>query len=1029
MPPKQPGSDHEDHDGDAERGNGSSADHGTTDDSPTQPDAEATAPPAANAEIPVVGVGASAGGLSAFKQFLSHLPTDTGMAFVLIQHLDPTHESLLAELLKRRCPMPLQVIADGMILHPNQVYVIAPGQQVRLLHDQLHCMPAGDQTRPNHPIDLFLKSLAEDRGSKAIGVILSGTASDGTLGCCAIKEAGGITFAQDSESAEYDAMPANAVAAGHIDFVLPPADVARELGRLAQHPLLRPGTAPKAPDHGLAVAPEVLKKIHILLRSRVGHDFSYYKQNTVQRRIRRRMLLHKLDSGARYLQLLQHDPRELDALFQDILINVTAFFRDPESFEALKHIAFPSLLKDRPLDLPIRIWVPGCSTGQEVYSIAMALHECLGEQAAKTSVQIFGSDIDDDAIEKARAGLYPDGIEEELSAVRLKRYFRKVAGGYRVSKVLREQCIFAVQNVTSDPPFSRIDLVSCRNLLIYFEMVLQKKVLQLFHYALQPDGFLLLGSSETIGGEADLFRTIDKKAKLYQKKSVATRADGGAVFKVARTAPAVTPAKPASREVKVYDLERETERRLLERYTPAGVVIDPDQHILRFLGRVWPYIEHGPGAASLDLYRVAHPDLTLELRTIIHGVTVNGQDARNDNVRLRVDGNERRVAIQVLSLGGAIPEECNLMVLFEPVAAPAAAVKQDGADGQSAGAAGAQDALAARNAELERELADSRGYMQSVIEEQEGTNEALHAANEEVQSTNEELQSANEELETAKEELQSANEELATVNQELENRNEELAQTNNDFINLLISVNLPILILGSDLRIRQFTQPAQRLLNLIDSDTGRPVGNIRPNLEIPNLQKVALEVIDGMNTKELELKDKQGRWYSVRIRPYKTIDNRIDGVTIVFIDVDDVKRLERLQKALSEERRLATVVRDSNDAVTVQDLDGTIRAWNPAAERIYGYSEPEALGMNVRTLVPEQDRVRLDQLLLGIRAGAPQDPVLMRRIAKDGQVLQVMVSTSALVDESGRPIALATTERQCATPRAAGKTIAPDPSV
>ena len=424
-----------------------------------------------------------------------------------------------------------------MILGPNQVYVIAPAQQVRLLHDQLHCMPASNQTRPNRPIDVFLKSLAEDRGSKAIGVILSGTGSDGTLGTRAIKEAGGITFAQDSESAEYDAMPANAGATGNIDFVLPPSAIAQELGRLARHPSLRSDVALKQPEQGIAVAPELLSKIHILLRSRVGHDFSNYQQTTVQRRIRRRMLLHKLDSAARYVQLLQHDPRELDALFQDILINVTAFFRDPESFEALKHTAFPSLLKQRPLDLPIRIWVPGCSTGQEVYSIAMALHECLGDQAARTGVQIFVSDIDNDAIEKARAGVYPEGIKADLSAVRLKRYFRKVAGGYRVSKVVRDQCIFAAQNVTRDPPFSRIDLVSCRNLLIYFETVLQKKVLQLFHYALQPDGFLLLGSSEAIGGEA-----------------------------------------------------------------------------------------------------------------------VSGQDARKDNLRLRVDGDERRVAIQVLSLGARFPK-------------------------------------------------------------------------------------------------------------------------------------------------------------------------------------------------------------------------------------------------------------------------------------------------------------------------------------------------------------------------------------
>ncbi len=528
--------------------------------------------------------------------------------------------------------------------------------------------------------------------------------------------------------------------------------------------------------------------------------------------------------------------------------------------------------------------------------------------------------------------------------MRLKRYFRKVAGGYQISKVLRDLCIFAVQNVTRDPPLSRIDLISCRNLLIYFEAMLQKKVLQLFHYALQPGGFLLLGTSETVGSQADLFQSIDKK--------------------------------------------------------PTA------------------------GTASLNLYKVVHPDLALELRTIIHSVSAHGGDARKEHARLRVDDKEQRVDIQVLSLGGAIPSECNLMVLFEPSAGkqePVQAGAQDAAESASGAKSDDRYRLLQCNAELERELDETCGYIQSVIEEQEGTNEALHAADEEVQSANEELQSANEELETAKEELQSINEELATVNEELENRNGELAQSNNDLVNLLTSVSLPILILGPDLRIRQFTQPAERLLNLIDSDVGRPIGNIKPNLEIPSLEHVALEVIESMNTKELELKDNQGHWHSVRIRPYKTIDNRIDGVTIVFIDIENVKRLQGLQEELREERRLATVVRDSNDAVTVQDLDGTIRAWNPAAERIYGYSEQEALGMNIRSLVAPQDQPKLDQLLLDMRAGRSSDPLFLRRIAKDGRVLRVLVSASALLDESGRPFAVATTEREStASPPAGG---------
>ena len=979
-------------------------------------DAPASALPAA--DIPVAGIGASAGGLKAFRLLLSNLRADTGMAFVLIQHLDPKHESLLPELLQVDSPMPVQAVRDGMTLEANNVYVIAPGQQLYLLHNRLQSIDDGAQ-RPIHPIDAFFHSLAEDRGARAVGVVLSGTATDGTLGSRDIKQAGGITFAQDRDSAEYSAMPDNAVAAGYIDFVLPPEQIARELVRLSTHPFL---TSPFVGDREpiLPISLEALNKVLILLRSRTGHDFSYYKDTTIRRRIHRRVLLHKLEGIDQYIRLLQQDAPEIDALLREILINVTSFFRDPEGFSALQRIAFPALLRGRAADAPLRIWVPGCSSGQEVYSIAIALHEVLGDQVRPPPMQIFGSDIDDDAIETARQAIYPPpAIEDEVSPARLKRWFRKVSGGYQVSTALREDCVFALQSVNRDPPFSRLDLVSCRNLLIYMETALQRKVLQLFHYALNPNGFLLLGQSESVGAQAELFALRDKSAKLYQKKSVATRSMREPAFQMGRTMPARAADAEAGNAPSVYDLDRVAERHLIERYAPVGVIVGPDQRILRFLGRSWPYIEHPAGAASLNLYKVLHPDLLLEVRSAVHAAGSSGEDVRKEGLKLRVEGRLQRVTIQVVSLGGALRTETNLMILFEPFEpAPADAQPRVAPAAVAAGEGDATEELDAeapllleRIAELERELADTREYTQSIIEQQEGFNEELRSANEEVQSTNEELQSSNEELETAKEELQSTNEELATVNVELENRNDELARSNNDLTNLLNSVNLPILILSADLSVRQFTRPAERLLNLIGSDVGRPIGNIKPNIELPGLERLVLEVIESMTVKELELTDSHGHWYSVRVRPYRTLDNRIDGAILLFVDIDDVKRAQLLEADLAEERRLAAVVRDSSDAITVQDLHGIIQTWNPAAQRVYGYTAEEAIGMDSRSLVAAEQRDAAETLLREIGAGRVPEPVQLERIDKRGRRLRVLLTSSALVDAKGNPVAIATTER------------------
>ena len=959
-------------------------------------------PDAAELTFPVVGVGASAGGLDAFTKLLKSLPIDTGMAFVLVQHLDPKHVSLLPELLARATAMPVTEIGDGMRVTPNHVYVMPPNYSLALLHGVLHLMPRPDEYGKHLPIDDFLRSLAEDRQSNAIGVILSGTASDGTLGMKAIKAESGITFAQSEDSAEYDGMPHSAIAAGHVDFVLTPEEIGKELVRIARHPYLRPEeTGPRG--ELVSEGGDNLNKIFVLLRSRTGNDFTYYKHSTIRRRIKRRMVLHQLEKMEDYVKYLQKQPGELDALFQDILINVTSFFRDPETFEALQQEVFPILMEKRSVERPLRIWVPGCSTGEEVYSVAIALLEFLGDRASNLHIQIFASDIDDKAIDKARQGIYPESVRDNIAPGRLQRFFIKTSSGYQISKAIRDVCVFAVQNVIKDPPFSRLDLICCRNLMIYLGAVLQKKVLHTFHYALLPGRFLMLGTSETIGTFADLFATVDKKSKIYTKKSVAALA--GYDFTTlphAATLPAADQTSPA-RAPSALDLQHEAERLILTAYGPPGVIINQEMQILHFRGQTGPYIEPSPGSASLNLFKMARQDLALELRAVVHLAIKERNKARKECVRIRDDGSYRIVNLQVLPLSAEESVEPHYLVLFESGNEAPAAAHPD---------AEAPDTTDLRVQTLERELLTNREYMQSIIEEQEATNEELQSANEEIQSANEELQSTNEELETAKEELQSTNEELATINEEHENRNQELMNSNNDLANLLASVELAIVILSDDLHIRRFTPTAKSLLNLIDADIGRPIGNIRPNVSISDLEQRVREVIDTMSTQSIEVQDRDGRCYTLSIRPYKTLDNRIEGVVISFINIDSTKEAEKLRQILQQERRLAAVVRDSNDAVTVQDFGGRILAWNRRAQEMYGYTEEEALALNATALIPEQAQEETRSLIERLKRGENVTPCETWRRTRDGREIKIWLTTSVLLGESGNPATIATTEKE-----------------
>lgn len=997
-------------------------DDGIASQTEIQPEIEAVTPVATKKIFPVVGVGASAGGLSAYSKLLKALPIDTGMAFVLVQHLDPKHASMLPELLGRTTLMPVLEIKDGMRVESNSVYVMPPNYSLAILHGILHLMPRPDAQGKHLPIDDFLTTLADDLQSNAIGVILSGTASDGTFGLRAIKAEGGITFAQSEASCEYDGMPHSAIAAGHVDFVLTPEEIALELSRIAKHPyLLQELRLPKEGDS--AMVGDSLNKIFVLLRTRTGNDFTYYKHATIRRRIKRRMVLNQIERMEDYVKFLQQQPKELEALFQDILINVTNFFRDPESFEALKNEVFPHLMQDRPNEQPLRIWVPGCSTGEEVYSIAIALFEFLGENINSIRIQIFASDIDNKAVDKARAGHYPENIRDEVSPARLQRYFIKTADGYQICKAIRDICVFAVQNVIKDPPFSRLDLVSCRNLMIYLGTVLQKKVLHTFHYSLRPNGYLMLGTSETIGNSADLYSLVDKKNKIYLKKSVATRMayDFSATPYVAQVAG--TETVEAGRQLPVLNLQQEAENIILANYGPPGVIINQDMQILNFRGQTGPYIEPAAGSASLNLLKMARQDLVLELRSVVHEAIKEHHQVRKENVRIQQqDGAYRLVNLNVMPVTAATAAEPYYLVLFEAaselVLPEKKAVKKTPRTGKVAPEAeeGADmsDPRNQRIHELENELLSNREYMQSIIESQEASNEELQSANEEIQSANEELQSTNEELETAKEELQSTNEELATINEEHEIRNQELITANNDLSNLLASVELPIVILRDDMTIRRFTPAAKQLLNLIDADVGRPISNIRPNVTIPELEERVLQVTSTMMAQSLEVQDKDGHWYVLRLRPYKTLDNRIEGAVMTFVDIDSVKDVERLRKALQQERRLAAVVRDSSDAVTVQDFSGRILTWNRRAAEIFGYSEEEALQLNSEVLIAEKSREQMKAMVQQLQQGKKVIPCESWRRGKNGSEFEVWVTVSLLFDEAGQPATIAITEREAA---------------
>ena len=978
---------------------------------PPAPDADSNKSP--KEDFPIVGIGASAGGLAAFDNFFSAMPdrVGPGMAFVVVQHLDPNHKSILTDLIGRYTHMPVYEVKDGIVVQPNCVYVIPPKYDMVLEYGTLQ-LQEPVETRSHHlPIDLFFRSLALSKQEMAIGIILSGTGSDGTMGAQAIKAEGGMVMVQSPESSEYDGMPRSVIATGLADYILPPAEMPAQLiAYVTQTFGKRPHVAPKAES--------AMKKIFNLLRTQTGHDFSHYKQNTIIRRIERRMAIRNVKSVDEYVRNLEQKPAEVETLFHDLLIGVTSFFRNPTAFDELQKKVIQNLFTGKNSDSVIRIWVPGCSTGEEAYSIGILLQEQMEMLKQIFRVQIFATDIDSRAIVQARSGVYPANISIDISPERLNRYFTQdSSGNYRIQKNIRDMIVFSEQDIIKDPPFSKLDLLSCRNVLIYMDRELQNKLIPLFHYSLNPGGFLFLGPSETVGEFENLFEILDRKSKLFRKKDV-----GSGFLPIGTIIPPRLESRDTSRPSGKALIESEpqlrelTEQIMLQNYAPVGVLVNQRGDILYLHGRTGMYLEPAPGKAGLNILKMARDGLRQELATDLYKASVSKEPVFHPGLRVKTNGDFTTVnlALRPVTAGPDAAAGPNLfLITFEEMKK-----SEQSQTGKVAAIGVGEDVKSAmevnaRILELERELQIKEERLKAYNEELETSNEELKSSNEEMQSINEELQSTNEELETSKEELQSVNEELTTVNTELQNKVADLSQVINDMNNLLAGTGIGTIFVDYQLRILRFTPQVTQVINLIPTHVGRPVGHIVSNLlGYDRLVEDIKEVLDTLTPKDIEVQTKKGAWYLLRIRPYRTLENVIKGAVITFTNITEIKRAREILKESETMRRLAVVVHDASDAIILQNMEGRILAWNPMAARMYGWSEAEALEMNISSLVPEGPERRRIDYMKKLSQAEVLKPYRTQRLTKDGQIVEVWLSATSLMNEAGVVYAISTIERE-----------------
>ncbi len=849
----------------------------------------------ADSSFPIVGIGASAGGLEALEEFLRHVPEGSGMAFVVVQHLDPTHKGVMPELLQRATAMKVVQVRDRQRVKPDGVYVIPPNRDMSLLHGMLHLFEPTAPRGLRLPIDFFFRSLAVDCHERSVGVILSGMGADGTLGLRAIKEAAGLVLVQEPSTAKFDSMPRSAIAAGLADVVAPVAALPGKILSYVRHAPLHGRTETLLPDGERSS----LEKIAILLRARTGHDFSLYKRSTVLRRIERRMGIHQIDRIATYVHYLQKNFQEVELLFRELLIGVTSFFRDPAAWDQLRDEALAPLLSNRPPRGVLRAWSVGCSTGEEAFSLAIAFHEALerAEPRSSTTLQVFATDLDPDAIARARQGLFPSGIASDLSPERLKRYFvEEEDGSFRIGKEIRDMVTFATQNAIMDPPFTRLDILVCRNLLIYLGPDLQKRLLPLFHYSLNPGGILFLGSAETAGGQPGLFAPLAGTFRIYRRGASQVPFDT-VPFPAVPAAGGSTLQRPAAASKTVPDLQALADQVLLQRFSPAAVLVNGEGDILFVSGRTGKYLEPAAGKANWNIFAMAREGLRTDLPEAFRRAAHGGGEGRLHGVRLGPGKTAARVDVTIHSLSEPEALRGTVLIVFSDVHAAPEELRgpgrTSGASRNPVAAAIQREAHEAREA-----LLALRRETQSMHEQMQTTQEELKSANEELQSTNEELQSTNEELTTSKEEMQSLNEELQTVNSEQIARMDELTRANDDLNNLLNATDIATVFLDGDLRVRRFTTGAIRLFKLIPGDVGRPLTDVASSLRYPELVADVREVLRTLVFSEKQIAAEGDRWFGTRISPYRTVDNRIDGVVMTFLDITQAKTLEaRLRRA------------------------------------------------------------------------------------------------------------------------------------
>jgi two-component system CheB/CheR fusion protein len=947
-------------------------------------------------EFPIVGIGASAGGLSAFEAFFSAVPQEnTGMAFVLVQHLSPDHKSILHEIVGRYTRMEVHEVEDAMRVKPNCAYIIPPNKDMALVDGTLHLTtPTFVRGGIRLPIDFFFRSLAQQQGDHAICVVLSGSGSDGTLGLRAIKGGGGMAMVQSPESTEHDGMPRSAIATGLVDYVLHPRDMPAQLIAYCRHVFRRARTV-----KALSKAEDALKKLCVLLRAQTGHDFSQYKEGTLMRRIERRMSLHQFEDPEEYLQYVRENVSEAEGLFRDLLIGVTNFFRDSEAYEAFRQKVLPRLFERKQVDETIRVWVCGCSTGEEAYSIAILLQEHLDGLKRAMRIQVFATDIDREAIEHARAGVYPASIAADVSAERLARYFvfDQENGTYRVQKAIRDLLVFSEQDVIRDPPFSKLDVVCCRNLLIYLKADLQKRLMLLFHYALQNDGVLFLGTSETVGEMSHYFSVLDRKWKLYQRKPddlAAPRPVLGDFVVALQGAPERrSRTQPLQHGVRRQDLRTITELALLKHYAQAGILIDARGDVLYIVGRTGKFLEPASGDAGMNVVGMAREGLQRPMSSALHKATTHKEAIVQRGLRVRANGGFINVnqTVRPAAVEGA-PSEAYLVVIEESLELPSAPDDPNAA---------ADFDASGRIALLEQELRAKEDYLQTTLEEMETTNEELKSTNEEMQSVNEELQSTNEELETSKEELQSVNEELATVNAELQDKVTDLSRANNDMNNLLAGTGVGTLFVDHNLRISRFTPATTQVINLIHHDVGRPIEHVVTNLVgYDTLVADVRAVLESLLPREATVQTKAGAWYLMRIRPYRTMDNVIEGAVLTFFDISERRRAEIALR--TSEARFQAICQQAFAGIAQIGLHGDVLFANEQFCKMLQYSREELEDLAFQELTHPEDRKAILEQFDGLIAGGEDFSSECRLLCKDGTVLRVDNRMNGIRDSDGK---------------------------